>query len=155
MRLVLDIAGDKQVERELLRVAGDVGDVSPALNRIVDLWIDETGQQFDTQGFHGSGGWAPLTPGYAAEKAKRFPGRGILHRTFALQQSLTDRGDPNMIVQIGRDELAWGTKVPYATFHQLGTRRMPRRRPVELTERARQQTVRILQRFIITGEVEA
>ncbi len=50
-------------------------------------------------------------------------------------------------------ELDYGSKLPYAEFHQRGTRKMPQRRPVEFTESARRNTIKILQRYLITGEL--
>lgn len=155
VRIVFEISGDRQIERDLLRLGDRAGDVSPAFDRIVDLWADETARQFDTEGQHGSGGWQPLSESYAAWKARHYPGRRILERSFALEDSLTNRGDPNMIVQIAPQELAWGTRIAYAGAHQNPSpgSRLPRRRPVEFTEAARRATVKVLQRFVLTGEV--
>jgi hypothetical protein len=36
-------------------------------------------------------------------------------------------------------------------FHQLGTDRMPRRRPLELRETARRQILKRLQRWVVDG----
>jgi phage gpG-like protein len=43
----------------------------------------------------------------------------------------------------------FGTRVPYAAFHQTGTRRMPARKPVELSERNRRKVVKIIQAVIM------
>jgi phage gpG-like protein len=153
VRIVFEISGDRQIERELLRIGDRAADASPAFDRIIDLWASETAQQFQSEGAHASGGWAPLAPSTLARKRTLFGGGRILHETGTLESSLTDRGDPNMIVQISRDEVAWGSRVGYEKFHQTGTSRMPRRRPVEFTEAARRETVRILQRWFITGEL--
>jgi phage gpG-like protein len=153
VRIVFEISGDRQIERELLRVSDRAGDVSPAFDRIIDLWVDETAEQFATEGAHASGGWAPLAQSTLRRKTARLFTGGILHESGSLERSLTDRGDANMIVEVSPDEVAWGSRVDYAQFHQTGTTRMPRRRPVEFTEGARRETVRILQRFVITGEV--
>lgn len=156
MRIVFEVAGDKQLDREILRVGDRAVDAAPAFAAIADLWISETREQFNTQGRHGSGGWAPLSPATMMQKRGRFA-RGeiqhleILRATDRLRDSLVDRGSDDMVLDIQPGSLTYGTKVPYAGFHQTGTRRMPRRRPVELTERARVESVKIMQRFIIGG----
>lgn len=155
MRLVFEIAGDKQIERELLDVGSRAVNAAPAFSAIGRLFIDETRAQFESEGGHASGGWTPLKQ--STLRAKRSKGQDprILHGTLALERSLTDTGDPNMVLEVGPGEIVYGSQLPYARFHQTGTRRMPRRRPVEFTEDTRQQAVRILLRFIREGEVEA
>jgi hypothetical protein len=61
-----------------------------------------------------------------------------------------------MIAQIGRDELAWGSRIGYGAAHQNPQpgSPLPRRRPVEFTEAARRRTVKILQRYLVTGIAE-
>jgi hypothetical protein len=110
VRIVFEISGDRQIERELLRIGDRAADASPAFDRIIDLWASETAQQFQSEGAHASGGWAPLAPSTLARKRTLFGGGRILHQTGTLESSLTDRGDPNMIVQISRDEVAWGSR---------------------------------------------
>jgi len=71
--------------------------------------------------------WAPLAPRYAAWKARRFgAGLRILERTGALRRSISTRVEGNAIVA--------STDVPYAAFHQFGTRRLPARPFLVLTD---------------------
>jgi phage gpG-like protein len=69
------------------------------------------------------GGWAPYGA-WSAEAGQ--PAR--LVRTGRLLQSLTSlQGAPN---DIGAKQATFGTNVPYAGFHQDGTREMPMRKVV-------------------------
>ena len=71
--------------------------------------------------------WAPLTPRYAAYKARRFgAGLRILERSGALRRSISTRLEGGALVA--------STDVPYAAFHQYGTRRLPARPFLTLTE---------------------
>lgn len=156
MRIEISIAGDKQVNREILRVGERAVDAAPAFSAIADLLIEETAEQFATEGRHASGGWKPLKESTLREKEHAgFGGRGILERTLKLEDSLTKRGDSNMILEIGPAELAYGSRLPYAGAHQNPKpgSRLPQRRPVELTEDARRRVIKILQRWIMVGEV--
>lgn len=153
MILTFEIAGEKQIARELLRFSGAATDASPAFMAIGDLIIAETREQFASEGGHASGGWRALKASTLDRKRRLGLRLEILRATDTLLHSLTVKGDPNMIFQSSPTELVFGTRVPYAEYHQTGTRTMPRRRPLELTENARRESVKILQRYIVAGEI--
>jgi phage gpG-like protein len=153
MRLLLDVAGDRQLDRTLLRMAGRADDMSDALGAVGDMLAGAETRQFSSQGTYASGGWAPLAPSTLARKAALGQGDRILVATGELRDSLTRRtGGGNALREVTPSSLVFGTTVPYARFHQQGTGRMPQRRPLELTEGDRRQSVRILQRFVTDGD---
>jgi phage gpG-like protein len=172
----LDVFGDVQLKRKILRIGDRAEDAAPALRGLADYFRGIESEQFATQGQSGSGGWPELKPStirkrlagrrdasvgrFRSASTGRFQSRSqataslkILDDTGALKDSLTDAGDEQHIERVSRDELAFGTIVPYARFHQMGTSRMDQRRPVELTEPERKEAVRKLQRYLMTGEV--
>ncbi|MDQ2737385.1 MAG: phage virion morphogenesis protein [Actinomycetota bacterium] len=151
MDLEVTVDGDTQLQRTLTRFAGRVQDVSPAFAKIADTIATGEEQQFTTEGRYGSGGWAALSPKYRAWKERRYPGMPILVRTGALRASLTQR--PFGVEHIGPLEMTIGTALPYSRFHQQGTARMPQRRPLELPDEERTALVKVLQKFIVSGEV--
>lgn len=148
LRLTFDFYGDAQVERTLERFAEHAEDVSPAWEAIASRLTVVERRQFASEGRTGSGGWAPLSPRYAAWKARHYPGQPILVATGALRRSLTTR--PLGIERIEPHEAWLGSDIDYGGFHQRGDG-VPRRRPVELTENERRRWVKIIQRFIVTG----
>lgn len=154
MRLDVEIFGERQVSRELLRFGDRIEDARPAFRRIVEHLMDVEQRQFDTQGQYASGRWAPLKEETIRAKVNRGEDPRILRATEALMHSLTQRGAAGQKLIITPTEMVFGTTVPYAKFHQTGTSRMPQRRPVEHTERDRRELVRILQRHIV-GAVKA
>ena len=83
--------------------------------------------QFELEGGRGSrGGWPPLSPRYARRKQKRYPGRLVLQAGGRLRGSLVGKSaDTVEALEPGR--MKFGTSVPYAIFHQTGTRNMPAR----------------------------
>lgn len=157
MNLQFAIAGDVQIDRKILRVAGRMVDARPAFVAIGNLLIDETKEQFDTEGQHASGGWKPLKEATVERKRRLGLRLEILQETGSLIDSLTAKGDPNMVFKPTRSQIEFGSKLPYAEAHQNPKpgSHLPRRRPIELTERARRESVRILQRYLITGVVVA
>lgn len=150
VRISFNFYGDQQVDRVLDRIADNVENATPAFEAIADRFAAAEQQQFASQGGFGGGGWAPLSPAYAAWKASRYPG-GILVRTGALKGSLTSR--PFGVETISNKQAVFGTAVAYAGYHQSGTSKMPARPPVQLPESERAQWVKIMQRFIVTGSV--
>lgn len=154
MRLQLELAGDKQLDRELLRFADRATDVRPAWAAIMLRLAEAEKRQFDSEGQRASGGWAPLAASTLARKQRLGLDPRILHATGRLAASLTaplPGGDA--IREALPLEMRFGTDVPYAGFHQTGTSRMPQRRPLETTEQDRRDMfVRLLQRFLVTGE---
>jgi phage gpG-like protein len=153
VRLELDVFGDKQVARELLRLGDRAADARPAWNAIIDRLLLLEREQFDSEGGRASGGWKPLAPSTVADKARRDLDPRILHATGRLRDSLTRRTGGDAVRESHPNEMRFGTDVPYARYHQQGTGRMPRRREIELTETDRHQMfVQVLQRFLVTGE---
>lgn len=113
-----------------------VSDFRPAWPEIERIFFRATLEQFDTEGAR-STKWAPLSPNYAKQKARRFPGRQILVRTGRLKRSLSviGSGGGDQIRDEEATSLTLGTRVDYAIYHQRGGRRLPARRPLEITLR--------------------
>jgi len=151
MRFTLDFHGDTQIDRTLLRMSMDVADARPAWEVLAGKFARAERKQFSSEGGYASGGWAPLSPKYAAWKQRHFPGKPILERTGALKESLTQR--PFGVEVLEPEFMVVGSGIDYGAYHQQGTSRMPQRRPVELTEADRRAWVNVIQRFIVTGSV--
>lgn len=154
MRLDLEAFGDVQFSREILRVGANAGNMRPAFDKVHDSIRGVEKKQFGSQGAAYSGGWAPLAASTVRYKAARGLDPRILHATGRLRRSFTTKGDPDHVYRASADEMFVGSRVPYAKFHQLGTQRMPRRRPFQLDEAARRDVVKILQAHLVnTGAI--
>jgi phage gpG-like protein len=149
VRLDLDIYGDEQISRELLRFSAYAGNAQPALEVIAGDMAEQIEEQFSSEGDRGSGGWAPLADTTIAAKAAAGLDPHILQATRGLMESLT--GGANHIREISDDSLVFGSSDPKGKFHQKGTSRMPARKPVDFTELDRRGFVRTLQRYIVEG----
>lgn len=84
-------------------------------------------RQFDAQGAGPiDGAWEPLSPAYAQWKLERYPGAAILERTGALRQGLTQASSGFARREASGSTFTFGTSgVPYASFYQSGTSKMP------------------------------
>lgn len=155
MKFVIDIAGDTQLEREMLRVGSYAGDARPVFQVIFDDLVAISRKQFDTQGRYGSGGWKPLKPATIENKARLGLDPRILHATLALRKSLTQKGASQQVRVITSSMLEFGSELEYLKYHQLGApgANLPQRRAVELPEHDRRSLVKRLQTYIMTGKL--
>lgn len=149
--LVWEFFGEAQIARRLARVSIAARNVAPAWEVIAESFLAVERDQFDSQGSL-SGGWAPLSEGYAAWKARHYPGKPILQRTGDLAASLTE--GPEIRV-IEASFMILGSAVPYGRYHQTGTPRMPRRRPVDIPEPVRRAWIKTVQRYLVTGGISS
>lgn len=154
MRFDFDIRGDVQVSRELLRFADRAVNVAPALSAVAAEMRSHVSAQFSSEGGRASGGWASLAPATVEYKAHYGLRPETLRATDRLLRSLTMKGDSDAVEEVRPDELTFGSKVEYGGFHQSGTWRMPRRRPVEFRERDRVAYMRAIQSYIMTGQTQ-
>lgn len=150
---VVEVFGDKQVERQLLRMGERVADPVPLWESLAEDLLQIEGKQFSSEGASGSGGWAPLADSTLRRKlAKGFPA-AILQATQALMDSLTRRGAAGQILDITPEGMRFGTDVAYGGFHQRGTSKMPQRRILEFTEMERVALIKKVQLFVVRGVV--
>lgn len=115
------------------RAGAEVANVGKhILPRLIPVLEGATAKQLDAEGGGPAGPFAPLSAKYAAWKERNFPGQPILRRTGAMAAALTESGAPGARRDVSGDSLTFGTSgVPYASFHQTGTRRMPTRAPFD------------------------
>ena len=147
-RLNIEQFGSRQVSRRILRFGEHAADLSPAFERVVELFARVGWEQFASEGRYASGGWDPLADSTVAQKGNDV----ILFDSGDLEESLTSTR-PNSLtrVKISHDELEWFSQVPYGVWHMQGTSRMPRRPPWELRDRDRRKVIRELQRELVEG----
>lgn len=97
-----------------------------------------------------SGGWKPLDAEYGSWKAVHFPGRPPMIRSGELFRSLSDlRGTPN---EIGLMRATFGTDIKYADFHQTGTKNMPARPVVFMTDRYERRWSTMARDYLSDGD---
>lgn len=124
VRLTFAIAGDTLLDRRFSRVALDLDDFSDPLRETGHAIHDAIRDQFAAEG---SPAWEPLSPRYAARKARTYPGMPILQATRRLMLSLTDADAPDAVFDVSPTRLILGTDVEtpdgkwnIGLLHQLG-----------------------------------
>ncbi|MCX7844361.1 MAG: phage virion morphogenesis protein [Candidatus Bipolaricaulota bacterium] len=149
----ISIAGELQVRRLIEGVIHRGQDLRPVWACIARDFHEVETRQFATEGGLGRP-WPPLSPAYAAWKAKHYPGAPILVRTGRLRASLV--GSTRDTVEVMEPHmLRIGTRVPYALYHQTGTSRMPPRPPIVIPEAAKDRWVRLIHAYLKDGDLTA
>jgi phage gpG-like protein len=118
-----EVLGDEQVWASFVGIEERAGDMREPLEASGHTLEDLAARQFESQGAYASGGWAPLSPKYAAAKLAFWGPRPILVASGKLRRILTEHG----IREVTRDTLIYGTFDDVAGWHQHGTENMPAR----------------------------
>lgn len=119
----------------------------PAWSNVREDFSRLTARQFAT---NGRGRWAPLASSTIAERVAKGYGLGpTLVREDDLIDSLTIPGASYNITRITSVALEAGTVIPYARFHQYGTRRMPARKVIDLTPIDRRRWAWLVQEHLM------
>lgn len=139
------VEGDVALRAKFSRFASKIDDFTPAWNLIAEDFYQLEEDLFNSQGASGLRGWAPLAP----STLRRKKGPSILVESGALRRSLTRPGGRN-IRKITRSEARFGSKDPKVVFHFYGTRTMPRREPIQLTEADKKRWVKLVQRHLVS-----
>lgn len=130
--------GDAQQMSAMMRGASQAAeDISAAMPAVAARFHVQMARRFAEQGAGGpSGAWTshPLSPAYARWKQTHFPGRGMLELTGALKRSLTSFGEGSVTLY-GPSSVYISSTVDYAGYHQAGTGTMPRRPPIEPSDK--------------------
>ncbi len=151
MRIEADVAGDKQVSRDLLRIGSRADNMRPALLKVAELLAASSARRFSQQG----PGWAPLAETTLTQRALEGSGSRILDRSGALKGSVSKIGGAGQQLVATDSWLLFGTTVPYAGIHQHGAPHagIPQRKIFDLDGGARTAIVKTIQRFALTGEL--
>jgi phage gpG-like protein len=104
--ITVTVTGIGQVEAMLGKIAARMGNIAPVLNEAARISISSVRRNFEEGG---RPPWKPL------KKGSRKP----LVNTGSLRDSVR--------AEISADGLSIGSPLPYAPFHQLGTRHIPAR----------------------------
>lgn len=141
IQVSISVSGVADVLTEIGGLESRLADLSPAFEIIGDLLEAHVARQFETEGQWGGTPWAPLalatqrmrathTGSYRAGGALLAggPTGPILTWTGRLRLSFT-RGSGEHVRTITAEGLSWGSRVPYAGYHQspLPRLRLPRR----------------------------
>jgi phage gpG-like protein len=133
------------VENALAGFQESLADQQPALAAIADDFREMIAQQFASEGRAEGTPWPPLAPATLRRRRGLTP---ILYQTGALLRSLSEPGATGHVEEIEDYSLTLGSRLPYAVFHQTGTRRLPARPIIVLSGARSERWTEIVRREI-------
>jgi phage gpG-like protein len=95
--------------------------LTPAWKQVAEVLRIAAEKNFSTQGAYSGRTWPPLSPAYAKVKAAKYGNKPILQRTGQMYESLVKMNHSQHVQTITPEFFEWGTRVPYARWHQTGT----------------------------------
>lgn len=140
MQLRFNIDGQTQLSKVLLGIEGVVRDWTPALSTsaadIIDFIQNDV---FNSEGEAIGDPWQPLSPGYAKQKERKYPGMPILQATGHMRESFGATIDASSLT-------VWNSAT-YFKYHQsrLPRKKIPRRVMMYLTDNLKQTIVKNFQ----------
>lgn len=136
IKINLEIKGDKATIAKLRKLGAEFNDWSGTLKRIGEYLLDfYQNSVFESEGNVYGTRWALLRPNYDFWKRTQFGGRGILQRTGTLRAGFYMKPE--------RNQVEIRNEVPYAQFHQTGTRRMPARILTQVDRARKEQIIKL------------
>lgn len=149
VRVRTSVSGTQSVNRYfdgMLRRSADFRQIFRWAQRELE---EANRENFATHGAASGRPWMPLDNEYARWKLGNYGAKPIMIREGDLYQELTFlRGRPN---DIGNRSATFGTDLPYAKFHQAGTRNMARRTIVFVPELFAERLGRMVLNYLVYG----
>lgn len=150
---------DTQFSRVFNTMQTAVDDMTPVFFDIANSFYVHMKEVFALEGAVGNRThWEPLSSFYAAWKKVNYPSRKILHLTGALEESLTQKGDSNGVLEVRKMEMSIGTSLNYAKKHQTGGKFgnsvLPQRKIIELTDDVKLKWTHLLHEYVYKVQIE-
>lgn len=157
VRVEINVLGERQVNRRLLRWSERAGNARPVWGVVAEYLMRVEARQFDTEGAASGHPWAPLKESTIKAKERLGLRPEILRATDALRNALTIPGDSNQKIILGKSTMVFGVKGDPAGYGPILMKTKPGidrpRKPVDLTEYNRRACVKMIQLWIARGVV--
>jgi len=140
-----NIDNDRRFKRALQTAIKRVGDLRFVMGEISRDIFKTTRQNFILSG---SGQYPALSPQYAKFKQRTYGFSPILVASGDLRDSVTGKGNSDTVLNIGKQSLVQGTKVPYARYVQEGTVKMPGRKYLFIDDAQADRFVRMIDNYV-------
>ena len=103
--------------------------------RIKKIWAKDNLRTFKTKGRSIKETWPKLSPEYASWKKRHYPSKPLLVLKGDLRDSVSNPKSRLMVYNTtGGRQLILGTRVPYASAHNYGTKKLPMRKFIKVTQ---------------------
>jgi phage gpG-like protein len=117
-KIKYELKGMAKIKNGIIKLRRGFANLMPVWPAIRDEFYRIEKKRFETSN---KGRWRPLSPGYAAWKAKHYPGKPIMVRSGDLKKTLTSM-TTGTIYNPSKREVTLGTKIKYALAQHFGTK---------------------------------
>jgi phage gpG-like protein len=167
----VEVSGVPEVVNALMKVKRGIADLRQlgTWKMVRSEFQKVVAEQFAAEGQGESGKWQALKPTYVPVKMKRWGDQPILQASGRGYRALTS-SNGDSVFEEQPQEATFGTSLSYMGYHQKGTKKMPKRPPVDFTESQRKRVfepinkkleqlidnakLRDLQGYGLTGELK-
>jgi phage gpG-like protein len=149
--LKIEADGIARVATNLKEFGERASDAKPAMRKVRTVIEAGNRRNFETSGAYLGESWDQLAPGTLARKLRKGQSMAPLHATGALERSLS--GGKGRRGGATKTMARAGTSVWYGIFAQSGTKTAPRRPITGFAARDVAKSLRIIEKFLMTGEV--
>jgi len=151
LKLLTEVTGAIKAQRDLEAMGKRAEDVRPLDHIIRGVFLESEKQRF--AGENQRPKWPPLADSTKAKKSAEGQNPATLRLTDTLYKSLTEAGAAGQVDEPKPGEFRFGTKVPYAFYHDTGTG-VPKRKLVGLTTKQRAGIKETVSHYIATDRRE-
>lgn len=145
---MIDLSGD--LRPVFLKIRGE------SLNTDQMTIIGGITSQFVSRGSYFGSQWKELSPAYGEWKAHKYPGKTTLRATDKMFSAAAVQNSPGNVEVLDYNRIVWGvsdTEIPYAKFHQEGTKKMPQRQFIGYTDEQGVQWQQMIAGYLLdTGQ---
>jgi hypothetical protein len=143
--------GVNDLKQQIIEMAQRGANLRPAFEEAGDELLDIQ------RDYLRSPNWRPLSPAYAARKARQGFGSRAGVKTGDMFDSLTRENDPLHVERIKPESLFFGSKDPVAKLFQKGSfrppsNRQPPRRLIKLTAKDRKRLLTIIRDHVLKAD---
>lgn len=148
MRFRIEVDGAQVLDRSFNRITDKISDFRDIWPEVQKTFLEIESDQFASGGAKGaSGDWEDLAPSTIEKKG--FMGSFKLIESGDLKASVSRKGAKGQIYDPQPLELTLGTSIPYAIYHQRGTKRMPARPVIDLSEESKRKIQKSIQKGLV------
>ena len=148
LALTLRLGGVELVSRALGVQAEAVKDLTPAWEQIIERFKAAERYAFTREGAVGDmPSWAPLAESTLRSKVRKGQSTKVLVATGRMREALT--GGAGFYSKVRPLQLEIGTDNEVWEYHQYGTKHMPARPPVRVSESFKKEVMRAIHRHIV------
>ena len=150
-QMTINLDGIDKASQDLEAIRARAKNLRPVFSKLIAPYLMRiTRQNFSQEGRPTK--WQALADATIADRMRQGYGAGpILVRTGQLMNSLANPGAPYQILEMSASRLRYGTRDPKAIYHQKGTRFMPQRLVLAVTQQDERVMGQMIKSYIVGG----